>query len=131
MGLPGSGKTTLAERLISIVPNSVWFNADKVREQFDDWDFSPEGRIRQSERMKWLAENCPSKPDFVLCDFVAPTKEIRKIFGPDILVWMDTITEGRFEDTNKVFESPDEYDFRIRVKDSEVYAEIISSSLKI
>ena len=81
-----------------------WFNADSVREQFDDWDFSPEGRARQVKRMIDLSNDCGS--DFAICDFVCPTQELRDRFNADVVIWMDTITEGRFKDTNRLFEKP-------------------------
>jgi len=112
MGLPGSGKTYLAQRLQPLL-NSAWFNADKVREMANDWDFSPEGRKRQSLRMKSLADYESENKRIVICDFICPTSETRKMFDPDIVIWLDTIKEGRFEDTNKMFEKPENIDFRV------------------
>lgn len=114
MGLPGSGKTTLAKHLYEKIKkkNTIqWFNADTVRELFNDWDFSEQGRINQANRMKILAED--SGTDYVICDFVAPTEQIRKIFDADLTIWLNTIDEGRYEDTNKVFESPSNADIVI------------------
>lgn len=114
MGLPGSGKTTLAKHLYEKIKkkNTIqWFNADTVRELFNDWDFSEQGRINQANRMKILAED--SGTDYVICDFVAPIEESRKIFDADFTIWLNTIDEGRYEDTNKVFESPTNADIVI------------------
>lgn len=113
MGLPGSGKTFLASSLIEKIANRscLWLNADKVRTEFNDWDFSKEGRIRQSRRMMDLANN--SITDIVICDFVAPLPEMRSNFDPDLLVWMDTIDSGRYADTNAIFVPPTNFDFRI------------------
>ena len=79
----------------------------------NDWDFSPEGRTRQSLRMKSLADYESDNDRIVICDFICPTSETRKMFDPDIVIWLDTIKEGRFEDTNKLFEEPEKVDFRI------------------
>ena len=112
MGLPGSGKTYLAQRLQPLL-RAAWFNADKVREMANDWDFSPEGRKRQSLRMKSLADYESENKRIVICDFICPTSETRKMFDPDIVIWLDTIKEGRYEDTNKLFEKPENIDFRV------------------
>ena len=112
MGLPGSGKTYLSERLVPLI-NAAWYNADKVREMANDWDFSDEGRVRQSKRMRVFADFEKEHGRFVVCDFVCPTKETRKNFDPDIVIWMDTINKGRFENTNKIFQSPSKVDFHI------------------
>ncbi len=112
MGLPGSGKTYLTERLVPLL-DAAWYNADKVREMANDWDFSNDGRRRQSNRMKNFADFEKSHGRNVVCDFVCPTKETRKNFDADITIWMDTIKEGRFEDTNKLFQEPENIDFHI------------------
>ena len=107
MGLPGSGKTTLAECLAREL-RCAHYNADKVREQFNDWDFTAEGRLRQARRMRELAD----KTDLAICDFVCPLLEMRDIFNADVVIWMDTIKEGRFSNTNQIFVEPEEYDLR-------------------
>lgn len=114
MGLPGSGKTTFAQELVKrlMVNHTVsWFNADTVRTQFNDWEFSDAGRYRQVQRMRDLAVESDS--DFVICDFVCPTEELREVFAADITIWMDTIQKGRFENTNKVFMPPTKFTYRI------------------
>ena len=112
MGLPGSGKTTLAKLLVPMF-NAVWLNADEVRKQADDWDFTAEGRIRQANRMKQLAQEAVDSNRTVVADFICPTEATRNDFGADYTVWMDTIKEGRFEDTNKLFQRPKRVDFHI------------------
>ena len=129
MGLPGSGKTTLAEALQKKLGNCAWFNADKVREQFNDWDFSHEGRIRQSKRMRELADNCPSNPEYAIADFVAPLVEMRNNFKADWTIWVDTIREGRYADTNKAFVEPEVYDFRITEQDAEKWADFVAEHI--
>lgn len=103
-GLPGSGKTTIASTLATVIA-SVHINADAVREYYNDWDFTSEGRLRQANRMKYLADGVKMAGRVAIADFVAPTEKTRNEFGADYIVWMDTINEGRFEDTNKIFES--------------------------
>ena len=112
MGLPGSGKTYLAERLQPLLA-AAWYNADKVREMSNDWDFSDEGRKRQSNRMRTFADFEKNNGRYVLCDFVCPTKETRKNFDADFTIWMDTISKSRFKDTNKIFQKPHNVDFCI------------------
>ena len=129
MGLPGSGKTYLTERLVPLL-NAAWYNADKVREMTNDWDFSDEGRDRQSKRMRVLADFEKSHGRFVICDFVCPTRETRENFDADIVVWMDTIKEGRFEDTNKLFQNPTRVDFRIKQWNEENHKEIARKILQ-
>ena len=106
MGLPGSGKTWLAERLIKHLDNCAWYNADVIRGAANDWDFSPEGRLRQANRMRTLADFEIINGRSVICDFVAPVEAARRQFNADRIIWVDTIEEGRFEDTNKMFEPP-------------------------
>lgn len=112
LGLPGSGKSTLAEPVAKEL-DAVWINADQVRERYDDWDFSMEGRMRQSSRMRHLSDGVVMAGNIAITDFVCPTEESRSNFDADFVVWMDTIEEGRFEDTNKVFVPPTNYDCRI------------------
>jgi adenylylsulfate kinase len=112
-GLPGAGKTWLAERLQKHIPNCAWFNADRIREMADDWDFTPEGRLRQATRMKNIADYERDNNRWVICDFVCPTKHTRDMFDADLCIWVDTISEGRFEDTNKMFEIPSSFDYHV------------------
>ena len=112
-GLPGAGKTWLAERLQKHIPNCAWFNADRVREMAGDWDFTPEGRLRQASRMKNIADFESVNNRYVISDFVCPTQQTRDKFDADVMIWVDTIAEGRFEDTNKMFEIPAMFDYHI------------------
>jgi adenylylsulfate kinase len=152
MGLPGSGKTTLATALkkyleenssvhtmplqrmlnldlppISYSSKVDWFNADEIRKRFNDWDFSKEGRIRQSLRMFEFAVQCSG--DFVICDFVAPLVEMRNNFKADWTIWVDTIDAGRFDDTNRAFVPPEVYDFRVTEQNADKWAEFIGEHI--
>ena len=128
MGLPGSGKTTLAKLLVPMF-NAVWLNADKVREEANDWDFSEMGRSVQANRMKRLADEAIKNNRNVIADFVCPTKHTREDFNADYIVWLDTIKEGRFEDTNKMFEEPDNFDFKVTHKDAPMWAYLIKQDI--
>ena len=112
MGLPGSGKSTFAEPLARSM-FGIWLNADKVREKYNDWDFSTEGRIRQSQRMKHLSDGVVMAGGVAVADFICPTEETRKEFDADFTIWMATIGIGKYEDTNKIFIEPEDYDIRI------------------
>ena len=145
MGLPGAGKTYMARALkqhleshsVLFHPSAEtvhssqarveWFNADDVRKRFNDWDFSQEGRIRQSHRMRELADK--SHCDFVIVDFVAPLTEMRHNFKADWIIWMDTIEAGRYEDTNRMFVPPEFYDFRITEQAADKWAEFIGNHI--
>ena len=105
MGLPGSGKTTLAAKLVSLI-KAKWLNNDKVRKEANDWDFSEEARKRQAKRICELADKYKKDGHNVVADFVCPTPEARKLFNPDYIVWMNTIEKGRYDDTNKLFVKP-------------------------
>lgn len=112
MGLPGSGKTWLAERLQKHL-DCAWFNADNVREMANDWEFSEDARVRQARRMMNVADYEKGCGRTVICDFVCPTDLTRFIFDADVTIWMNTIIAGRFMDTNKMFEDPKDVDFEI------------------
>ena len=111
-GLPGAGKSTLAEPFARLI-GGIWINADQVRKEYDDWDFSPEGRMRQARRMRYLSDGVVRAGKIAITDFVCPTEAARRAFDPDFTVWMDTIKEGRFEDTNKMFEPPVKCDYHV------------------
>ena len=111
-GLPGSGKTTLAKPFADLI-GGVHINADAVREAYDDWDFTPEGRMRQAQRMRHLSDGVVMAGKIAVADFVCPTEAARAEFDPDYTVWMDTIKEGRFEDTNAMFEQPPKCDYHV------------------
>ena len=129
MGLPGSGKTTLAQMMVPRL-NAVWLNADEVRKEANDWDFSEDGRRRQSLRMRSLAEGAVGNNRTVVADFVCPTQKTREHFDADYVIWMDTIKEGRFEDTNKMFEEPTEYNTRVTSKDAEMWAFLVVQEIR-
>ena len=96
----------------------------------NDWDFSESGRLRQSMRMKTFADFEKANGRFVVCDFVCPTKETRENFGPDIVIWLDTISSGRFEDTNKIFQKPESVDFHVTEWNETNHIEIAEKLLK-
>jgi len=129
MGLPGSGKTTLANELAPLL-NAKRLNADEVRKEANDWDFSEEGRKRQSKRMADFAIKLRSEGNFVVADFICPTPEARQLFPADYVIWVDTIKEGRFEDTNKMFIKPDKFDFHVTTQDAKNWASKIIKEIK-
>ena len=117
MGLPGAGKTTLADELAPML-NAKRLNADEVRKAANDWDFSEEGRTRQAKRMADFALKLKSEGNYVIADFICPTPEARKLFPADYIIWVDTIKEGRFDDTNKMFIKPEKYNFHVTTQDA-------------
>ena len=129
MGLPGAGKTTLAEQLAPKL-NAKRLNADEVRKAADDWDFSEEGRKRQAKRMAEFALKLKSEGNFVVADFICPTPAARSLFPADYIIWVDTIKEGRFEDTNQMFVKPEKFNFHVTTQDAKVWASKIREDLK-
>ena len=129
MGLPGSGKTTLANELGPML-NAKRLNADEVRKEADDWDFSEEGRRRQAKRMADFAIKLKNEGNYVVADFICPTPEARKLFPADFTIWVDTIKEGRFEDTNKLFVKPETYNFHVLTQDAKKWAPKILKEIK-
>ena len=129
MGLPGAGKTYLAERLVPYL-KAVWLNSDKTRKKANDWDFSSEGRQRQAKRMKDLAQKALNEGKHVVADFICPTPKTREDFNADIVIWVDTIKKGRFEDTNKMFVEPNKFDFRVTEKNGEIWAIKIADKIQ-
>ena len=129
MGLPGAGKTTLANELAKLI-TCKRLNADEIRKAANDWDFSEEGRTRQAKRMSDAALKIKSEGNNVIADFICPTAEARKLFPADYIVWVDTIKEGRFEDTNQMFVKPEKYNFHVTSQDAQLWAPKIFEDLK-
>ena len=121
MGLPGAGKTTLADELAPLL-NAKRLNADEVRKAANDWDFSEEGRTRQAKRMADFALKLKDEGNYVVADFICPIPKARSLFPADYVVWVDTIKEGRFDDTNKMFVKPEKYDFHVTSQDAKNWA---------
>ena len=124
MGLPGAGKTTLADELAPRL-NAKRLNADEVRKKANDWDFSEEGRKRQAKRMADFALELKNQGNYVVADFICPTPEARKLFPADFVIWVDTIKEGRFDDTNQMFVKPEKYDFHVTTQNAKVWTDKI------
>jgi len=129
MGLPGAGKTTLANELAKLI-KSKRLNADEIRRAANDWDFSEEGRTRQSKRMAEVALKLKNEGNNVIADFICPTPEARKLFPADYIVWVDTIQKGRFDDTNQMFVKPEKFDFQVTTQDANLWAPKIEEDLK-
>ena len=129
MGLPGAGKTTLANELAPKL-NAKRLNADEVRKAANDWDFSEEGRTRQAKRMAEFALKLKSEGNYVIADFICPTPEARKLFPADYIIWVDTIKEGRFDDTNKMFIKPEKYNFHVTTQDAKSWVSKILIDIK-
>lgn len=133
MGLPGTGKSSLADRLWTKMYDSglkiKWFNADVIRKLYNDWDFSLEGRLRQAQRMRDLADIDPDL-DFVICDFVCPLPEMRDIFNADYVVWMDTEKQSSYIDTDKLFVEPATYNLRVITKNANMWSDFILKELE-
>ena len=128
MGLPGAGKTTLANELAPAL-NAKRLNADEVRKAANDWDFSEEGRTRQAKRMSDAALKLKSEGNNVIADFICPTPEARSLFPADYVIWVDTIKEGRFEDTNQMFVKPEKYDFHVTSQNAKHWASKIKKEI--
>ena len=129
MGLPGAGKTTLANEMAPLL-NAKRLNADEVRKAADDWDFSEEGRVRQARRMAEFALKLKAEGHYVIADFVAPTPEARSLFPADFIIWVNTIKKGRFEDTNQMFVNPKNFDYHVTTQDAKKWAPLIIEEIK-
>ena len=129
MGLPGAGKTTLANELAKLI-DCKRLNADEIRKAANDWDFSEEGRKRQAKRMSDAALKIKKEGNNVIADFICPTPEARELFPADYIIWVDTIKKGRFEDTNQMFIKPDKFNFHVTTQDAKLWASKIKEDLK-
>ena len=130
MGLPGSGKTTLAGELAPML-NAKRLTAAEVRKEANDWDFSEEGRKRQAKRMSDFALKLKEQGFDVVADFICPTPEARSLFPADYVIWVDTIKEGRFDDTNKMFIKPNKFDFHVTTQDAKNWAPKIFEDINL
>ena len=111
MGLSGAGKTTLANKLeehLKTTYTITRINADEIRSKYNDWDFTITGRLRQAERCKLLAKQ--SNNDIVICDFIAPIHQSIDIFEPNYIIWLNTVSESQYKDTDQLFENPTKVD---------------------
>ena len=129
MGLPGAGKTTLANELSKLI-DCKRLNADEIRKAANDWDFSEEGRKRQARRMSDAAIKIKKEGNNVIADFICPTPASRELFPADYIIWVDTIKEGRFEDTNQMFVKPEKYDFHVTSQDAKYWASKIIKEIE-
>ncbi len=128
MGLPGSGKSYLS-KILSQLLEAVWLNADEVRAKAQDFDFSVVGRERQANRMSALADKELKSGKIVIADFICPTEETRNIFNADFVVYMNTIKTSQYDDTNRLFVSPNNTDFQVEEKNAELIAFQIANEI--
>ena len=125
MGLPGSGKTTLAEKLVPKL-NASWFNADAVRQDiYGELGFSEKDRLEHAKRMGKLCDWANLGGGYSIADFVCPTQETREAFNADFTIWVDRIQEGRYEDTNKMFEKPTDVDYHVANWFEDTHAQLL------
>jgi hypothetical protein len=101
LGLPGSGKTTLANALKERI-NAIHLNADRVRATVNsDLKFTEKDRTENARRLGEMAKLLSEQGHVVIVDFICPTKKTREAFGtPDIKIALDTIYSSRFPDTD-------------------------------
>ena len=123
-GLPGSGKSTLAKPFANLI-GGVWLNGNSIRNQHNDWDFSIKGRLRQALRMGHIADGIVMAGKIAVVDFICPTQVARDWFNPDYTVWMDTIKESEYPETNVIFVKPDHYDYHVATWFSDTHAELV------
>ncbi|TWC00212.1 cytidyltransferase-like protein [Bradyrhizobium macuxiense] len=113
MGLPGAGKTTLATALAPLI-GAVVFNADAVRANLSkDLGFAHEDRVEHARRMGWMCDRVVEAGGTVIADFICPTEATRDTFGTAFTIWVDRIEAGRFDDTNRMFVAPGQFDLRV------------------
>jgi tRNA uridine 5-carbamoylmethylation protein Kti12 len=123
-GLSGSGKTTFAKKLVKQLENSIdHYEADKVREAFNDWDFSKLGRERQNMRMLYLSNLSQLNNKSSICDYINPYEKNRNDY--DIKIFMNTVNSSNYDDTDKIFEIPKKVDYEINSFDEELNLDII------
>mgnify|MGYP001595178581 CR=1 FL=1 len=123
-GLPGSGKSTLAKPCAELI-GGIWLNADKIRTEYDDWDFSVNGRLRQADRMRHLADGIVMCGKIAVADFVCPLQWTRDAFDADYTVWMDTIKEGPHVNTNKMFERPTNVNYHVNTWFDDTHQQLV------
>ena len=126
-GQSGAGKTTLCEGIEWIMGDRVvHINADQIRHEADDWDFSEQGRWRQFRRMLNKANAVSDSGKIALVDFICPYKSAREQFDADLTIFMSTVVNSKYEDTNQIFEWPEwtEYDFDIHEWDEDDPVEV-------
>ena len=121
MGLPDSGKTTLA-KLLAPMFNAVLLNEDEVRKEANDWDFSEMGRSIQTNRMKRLADEAIQNNRNVIADFDCSIEHAREDLNDDYIIWMDTIKESKLE-------PPKNFDFKVTHKDAQMFSFLIKQEI--
>jgi dephospho-CoA kinase len=99
----GQGKTYFCRQFLKHI-SAAYFNNDDVRKQTANHSFSMEGRLLAAQNMRQLIDQ--SAAEIKLVDMICPTKELRAVIAPDVIVFIDSDKPSKYPDTDAIYEKP-------------------------